>query len=76
MLFSINTQKWTELAKIGAGYPIALVGGREDRGRSCRRPMRPIMWLIAAWLLLSALGRINPPMLARNDPLGVARDAI
>lgn len=26
--------------------------------------------------VLSALGRINPPMLARNDPLGVARDAI
>jgi PAS domain S-box-containing protein len=25
---------------------------------------------------VSALGRINPPMLARNDPLGVARDAI
>jgi Tol biopolymer transport system component len=25
-LFDVNTQKWTELAKIGVGYPIALVG--------------------------------------------------
>jgi Tol biopolymer transport system component len=26
MLFDVNTQKWTELAKLGVGYPIALVG--------------------------------------------------
>ncbi|HTG63004.1 MAG TPA: hypothetical protein VMG63_26825, partial [Terriglobia bacterium] len=28
MLFDVNTQKWTELAKIGVGYPVALVGGQ------------------------------------------------
>ncbi len=27
MLFDINTRKWSELAKIGVGYPIAGVGG-------------------------------------------------
>jgi Tol biopolymer transport system component len=26
MLFDVNTQKWTELAKVGVGYPIALLG--------------------------------------------------
>jgi dipeptidyl aminopeptidase/acylaminoacyl peptidase len=29
MLFDINTQKWTELAKVGVGYPIVLVGEPE-----------------------------------------------
>ncbi len=29
MLFDVNTQKWTELAKIGVGDPIAFVGGME-----------------------------------------------
>jgi dipeptidyl aminopeptidase/acylaminoacyl peptidase len=27
MLFDVNTEKWSELAKTGAGYPIAFVGG-------------------------------------------------